>query len=195
MTDDNLIIWFDQIGKDDVPTVGGKGANLGEMTRAEIPVPPGYVVSTAAYRQFIDATNLQSTLAEFLSDLDAKDTAKLSAVSAEVRRAIQTAAMPDEINQGHGSFPSQCRGGQPLGSEPINGCSRDRPVLNAGFGPRTQDMPRIFKPERRGDGPISQNQHPQRECLQALASDRDCLDAASPLLLSPIDAEPGPEPT
>ena len=37
------IVWFDQVTKQDIPLVGGKGANLGEMTNAKIPVPPGFI--------------------------------------------------------------------------------------------------------------------------------------------------------
>jgi pyruvate,water dikinase len=98
MTDStNVIVWFDQIGKDDVALVGGKGANLGEMTRHQIPVPPGFVVSTHAYRQFVDAAGLEATIHAELDGLEANDTAKLNAVSANVRRAFLTAEMPSEI--------------------------------------------------------------------------------------------------
>ena len=43
------ILWFAQLGKEDIPIAGGKGANLGEMTQIGIPVPPGFVVSVQAY--------------------------------------------------------------------------------------------------------------------------------------------------
>ena len=46
---------FQDITKKDVETVGGKGANLGEMTRAGIPVPPGAVLIAQAYEYFMDA--------------------------------------------------------------------------------------------------------------------------------------------
>jgi pyruvate,water dikinase len=98
MTDStNVIVWFDQIGKDDVALVGGKGANLGEMTRHQIPVPPGFVVSTHAYRQFVEAAGLEATIHAELDGLEANDTAKLNAVSANVRRAFLTAEMPEAI--------------------------------------------------------------------------------------------------
>jgi phosphoenolpyruvate synthase/pyruvate phosphate dikinase len=50
-----LFVWFNEVGKDDVGLVGGKGANLGEMTRAGIPVPPGFIVTSEAWYQFIEA--------------------------------------------------------------------------------------------------------------------------------------------
>src|SRR5690349_12936788 len=48
-----LVLSFTQIGRSDLALAGGKGANLGEMTRAGFPVPPGFCVTTAAYRLFL----------------------------------------------------------------------------------------------------------------------------------------------
>lgn len=39
------VLWFTEVGKQDIPLVGGKGANLGEITQAQIPVPPGFIVT------------------------------------------------------------------------------------------------------------------------------------------------------
>ncbi|MGD9986054.1 MAG: PEP/pyruvate-binding domain-containing protein [Pseudonocardia sp.] len=49
---------FSQIGRGDVDVAGGKGANLGELTRAGLPVPPGFVLTTDAYRAFVDTTGI-----------------------------------------------------------------------------------------------------------------------------------------
>ena len=46
--DRKAVVWFNEVGKDDIPLVGGKGANLGEMTNANIPVPPGFIVTVSA---------------------------------------------------------------------------------------------------------------------------------------------------
>ena len=43
------IVWFREVDKDDIGLVGGKGANLGELTRAGLPVPPGFIVTAEAY--------------------------------------------------------------------------------------------------------------------------------------------------
>ena len=93
-TDAQTIVWFRDIGRGDVPVAGGKGANLGEMTQAGIPVPPGFVVSTSAYRQFLVGTGLEAALSERLKALDVNDGGALDLVSAECRRAIETAEMP-----------------------------------------------------------------------------------------------------
>jgi phosphoenolpyruvate synthase/pyruvate phosphate dikinase len=49
-----VIRWFDQLGRGDVPIAGGKGANLGEMVRAGIRVPPGFVITASAFDRYRD---------------------------------------------------------------------------------------------------------------------------------------------
>src|SRR5690349_21389793 len=65
---------FDALGRDDVPYAGGKGANLGELTAAGMPVPPGFVVGAPAYAAFIAETGLRERLAQVLDGLDVDDT-------------------------------------------------------------------------------------------------------------------------
>ncbi|MDQ6752162.1 MAG: PEP-utilizing enzyme [Actinomycetota bacterium] len=55
---------FAEVGRGDVAWVGGKGANLGELTRAGLPVPPGFVLNTAAYEDFVDANGLAAGILE-----------------------------------------------------------------------------------------------------------------------------------
>ena len=105
------IVWFDQISKNDVAVVGGKGANLGEMTQAGIPVPGGFVVATSAYRRFIEQAGLDAKLGDLLGDLDVSDTAKLTAISDEVRRSMLTASMPDDISSAIAESYSSLGGG------------------------------------------------------------------------------------
>ena len=50
--------WFDEIRKDDIALAGGKGANLGELSHAGLPVPPGFVVTTTAYDAFVEANGI-----------------------------------------------------------------------------------------------------------------------------------------
>ena len=52
------IVWFNEVGKNDIASVGGKGANLGELTNAQIPVPPGFIVTAEAYYNFIEQTKI-----------------------------------------------------------------------------------------------------------------------------------------
>ncbi len=91
------IVWFNEVTKNDVPLVGGKGANLGEMTNANIPVPPGFIVTSDAYFDFIEQTKLGDKISEMLEPLDVNDSEQLQHVAAQVRQLISDAAMPPEI--------------------------------------------------------------------------------------------------
>jgi len=90
------IVWFEDVGRKDIPLVGGKGANLGEMTRAKIPVPPGFIVTVDAYYDFIQSAGLAPKINEGLEGLDTNDSKKLLQASAQIKKLIITAAMPPE---------------------------------------------------------------------------------------------------
>ena len=64
------IVWFNEVTKNDVATVGGKGANLGEMTNANIPVPPGFIVTASAYFDFLQRSKLDDKIRNLLEPLD-----------------------------------------------------------------------------------------------------------------------------
>lgn len=68
---------FSELSSDDVSYAGGKGANLGQLTRAGLPVPPGFVVGAPAYAAYCQETGLAQRLAQLLSGLDVEDTAAL----------------------------------------------------------------------------------------------------------------------
>jgi len=88
------IVWFQEVTKKDVSTVGGKGANLGEMTKAGIPVPPGFIVTSSAYFDFLEKTKTQDKIRSLLEPLDANNSRQLQQIAAEVRQAILDAPMP-----------------------------------------------------------------------------------------------------
>ena len=91
------IVWFNEVTKDDVPLVGGKGANLGEMTNAQIPVPPGFIITSNAYFDFIQQAKLLDKIRELLEPVDVNDSKQLQQVAAQVRQLISDATMPPEI--------------------------------------------------------------------------------------------------
>ncbi len=94
------IIWFKDIGKEDVPIVGGKGANLGEMTRANIPVPPGFVVSVDAYFEFLKKSDIIDEIKTLLESLDIEDTRQLQRVSAVIKQMfMDSKIMPELANK------------------------------------------------------------------------------------------------
>ena len=79
---------FAHLSRADVDLAGGKGANLGELTAAGLPVPGGFVVCAPTYAAFLDANGLRERIGELLDGLDVDDTAALDRRSAEVRAAI-----------------------------------------------------------------------------------------------------------
>lgn len=91
------ILPFKGIGKEDVAQVGGKGANLGEMTGASFPVPPGYVVTAQAYFEFLKETGLQAKIESLLSKIDVNNSENLSEASRLVQTAITKSKIPSSI--------------------------------------------------------------------------------------------------
>jgi pyruvate,water dikinase len=96
-----LLLWFDEISKHDVPLVGGKSASLGEMTsKTKVPVPYGFALTADAYRLFLAKNGLESKITETLKILkDPNDTVTLQKVGAEIRKMIESAAMPKELER------------------------------------------------------------------------------------------------
>jgi len=89
------VLPFDYLGRGDVSFAGGKGANLGELTAAGLPVPPGFVVGAQAYAAFCDDTGLRGRIAARLADLDVDNTAALERAAAEVRAEIERDPIPE----------------------------------------------------------------------------------------------------
>ena len=69
------VLGFDEIGASDLPRVGGKGANLGELVGAGLPVPAGFVVTTAAWGAFVEGDGVFWSLVDEAAGVDAGDTA------------------------------------------------------------------------------------------------------------------------
>ena len=96
---EELVLWFEQIGREDVALVGGKSASLGEMTaRTGVPVPYGFATTAHAYRLFLAETGLDKKIGQILQELtDVEDSRQLRAVSAKVRQAIVDEKLPVEF--------------------------------------------------------------------------------------------------
>ena len=91
------IHWFRDITRNDIARVGGKGANLGEMTRAGLPVPRGFVIDVDAYAQFRLDAGIGPTLEGELAALNVDDSAALQAASARLRAIVEGAATPPAL--------------------------------------------------------------------------------------------------
>ncbi len=91
------IKWFDELTKGDVATVGGKGANLGELVRAGLPVPEGFVVTAQAYLEAMDLAGVRTDLRERSTVPDAIGEDELGARASELRELVYKAGVPDAL--------------------------------------------------------------------------------------------------
>src|ERR671921_2811790 len=89
--------WFDEIGKQDIALVGGKGANLGELSRARLPVPPGYVVTTRAYDAFVEVSGIKGEVVALASVPRAEDPAAFEEVAEGIRALFSGGKVPEEM--------------------------------------------------------------------------------------------------
>ena len=96
-----LLLWFNEISKEDVPLVGGKSASLGEMTsKTKVPVPYGFALTADAYRLFIRENGIENKIADALKPLiDSNDTVMLQKVGAQIRGLINSGRVPKELEK------------------------------------------------------------------------------------------------
>ncbi len=94
-----LVVFFKDVGKEDVALVGGKGANLGEMIQAGFPVPNGFIVTATAYYEFIKANNLTVKINHLLQTTNFEHQESLLQVSKHIKKYIIEAKMSDELIQ------------------------------------------------------------------------------------------------
>ncbi len=94
------IVWFSEVGKDDGQLVGGKGANLGELTRAGFPVPPGYIITSEAYFDYIKKTGLDEKLKKLLDGLDFENNKDLQDRAEKAQKLIVDTPLPDFLHKG-----------------------------------------------------------------------------------------------
>jgi len=121
-----FVLWFDEVNKDDIPLVGGKNANLGEMyqnlTNAtselfpdeHVRVPFGFAVTAYSYRYFIEKNQLDARIREILQDLDTADIKHLEEVGSKIRDLIISSPFPqdlqDAINEAYHALPQRLGG-------------------------------------------------------------------------------------
>ncbi|MBH8578656.1 phosphoenolpyruvate synthase [Bisbaumannia pacifica] len=95
---EEYILWFDQLGMDDVERVGGKNASLGEMISnlagAGVSVPGGFATTAHAYREFLAHEGLNERINAALASLDVDDVAELARVGAEIRQWVIDTPLP-----------------------------------------------------------------------------------------------------
>jgi len=92
-----LCLPFSAISRQDVPVAGGKGANLGDMAQAGLPVPPGFVITAAAYRKMFESSGLQAKVIGMLGAIDRENNQALMDVAVEIRALFEKQVMDPDL--------------------------------------------------------------------------------------------------
>jgi len=92
-------LWFDKAGKEAHGLIGGKNASLGELIKADIPVPPGFAVTTEAYNEFLSGSGIQRKIEEILSRINLQNMDSLEEASKTIRRHMSEASLPKKIEE------------------------------------------------------------------------------------------------
>ena len=93
------IVWFSEIQEADLNLVGGKALNLGVMYKLKLPVPPGFVVSIEAFKDFLRSAGLKDKILKKLEKLDVADTKLLQETSSDIQKMILEAEMPSLLKE------------------------------------------------------------------------------------------------
>lgn len=110
-----LIVWFGELEDGAAHIAGGKGAGLNDMTRAGLPVPPGFTVCTQAFRQFIGKDRLREQILQKLHQTDVNDNQQLEAAARFIQNLITDHPLPNDIRQAIDAAYAQLNHkGQPL---------------------------------------------------------------------------------
>lgn len=91
------IVWFDALSKASTSVAGGKGANLGELTRAGLPVPPGFVVTAPAFLAALDDVGVRSKLSALFSTVNPDDASALAELSAQMQQLVRDLEVPPKL--------------------------------------------------------------------------------------------------
>ncbi len=91
------IVWFEEVEKEDVGLVGGKGANLGEMTNARIPVPYGFIITAGAYFYFLKTARLENKIKDLLLMVNYDNPNELKQLSEHLQSLIKQVEIPDDL--------------------------------------------------------------------------------------------------
>lgn len=98
---ESLVLWFETLDKGDIPLVGGKNANLGEMIRAGMHVPPGFAITAHAYEEFITKTGIAERIYGIIGETvtDPSIPRQLDDASQKIRNLVEATPMPDNIRK------------------------------------------------------------------------------------------------
>jgi pyruvate,water dikinase len=93
------VLWFEECDESSLPLVGGKNMSLGRMTSAEIPVPPGFALTTKAYRECLAEAGIGQEIMDTLAEVDPEDVVTVQEAGKAVRELIKGAPVPGHVEQ------------------------------------------------------------------------------------------------
>src|SRR5438067_9398098 len=93
LEDTAFVLPFSALDRNSLALAGGKGANLGEMTKAGFPVPPGFCVTTAAYREFVSTSAELDAMLDELTGVSAADLGRIGDLGGRIREHLASLAM------------------------------------------------------------------------------------------------------
>lgn len=91
------VVWAKQVDKESIPKVGGKGANLGEMLKSDLPIPQAFIITSEAFQHFLEEGGIKQRILEILSDVDYNNPDDLKEKSDLIKEIIMNTEMPWEI--------------------------------------------------------------------------------------------------
>src|SRR5881296_793605 len=98
VSSDAIVVWLENVRKDDIHIVGGKCANLGELTAKGVTVPPGFAVTADAFRRFLEETKIGEVIQKTLTSAEGpRDPKQYEDASEAIRKIIESAPMPSDI--------------------------------------------------------------------------------------------------
>jgi pyruvate,water dikinase len=165
----SLVVWFEGLGRNDVPLVGGKNASLGEMVHHlgehGIRVPPGFATTAQAYWRFVDENGLRQTIANSLAALEAGH-APLAEVGATIRHEFLRGTWPQDIAEAiQVSYRELCRrAGKIDGDVAVRSSATAEDLPDASFAGQQETFLNI-----RGDAALLDA---CRRCYASLFTDR-----------------------
>jgi pyruvate, water dikinase len=128
-----LVGWFADLGLADRLEVGGKGGSLGELQRAGIAVPPGFVVKTAAFERFIEALEREAPVRARVESLNASDLPAITALSKELRDRFAAAPLPAEVADEIGAAHAELSAGGAQAAVAVRSSATTEDASDASF--------------------------------------------------------------
>jgi pyruvate,water dikinase len=107
------ILWFRDVGIKDRPSVGGKGASLGELENAGISVPTGFNVTTAAFTAYLDLLDAKHNIRSTIAGLDPEDFPEVQAQTAKIRELIESEPLSPELHEAIAGAYAEIEGDNP----------------------------------------------------------------------------------